>query len=70
MVGVVAASTLGLIVAGPHAFSSWVSALKEQTWQGHALNMSLLGGATRTLQPSTSFGRSLNVQAQCYRYGW
>ena len=53
--GVVAAFTLGLIVAGPHAFSSWLSALKEQTWQGQALSMSLLGGATRALQPSTEF---------------
>ena len=53
--GVVAASTLGLIVAGPHAFSSWLSALKQQTWQGQALNMSLLGGATRALEPSTEF---------------
>jgi hypothetical protein len=55
MTGVVAAFTLGLIVAGPQAFSSWLSALKEQAWQGQALSMSLLGGATRALQPSTEF---------------
>jgi hypothetical protein len=53
--GAVAAFALGLIVAGPQAFSSWLSALKDQTWQGQSLNVSLLGGAARALQPSTEF---------------
>ncbi len=53
--GVVAASLLGLAFAGPRAFSSWYLALTQQTWQGQALSMSLLGGITRALDTGYSF---------------
>jgi hypothetical protein len=53
--GMVAASLLGLVFAGPRAFSSWYLALTQQTWQGQALSMSLLGGITRALDIGYSF---------------
>jgi len=55
VIGVGASYALGFVVAGPHAFVSWVQALKDQTWQGQALSMSVLGIATRVLRPSGVF---------------
>ncbi len=55
LIGVGASFALGFVVAGPQAFVSWVEALKDQAWQGQALNMSLLGIATRMLTPSAEF---------------
>ena len=52
LLGAAASYAVGFVVAGPHAFVSWALALKEQTWQGQVLSMSLLGIATRVLQPS------------------
>jgi alpha-1,2-mannosyltransferase len=52
LIGAAASFALGFVVAGPHAFVSWAQALKGQAGQGQALSMSLLGLATRVLQPS------------------
>jgi len=53
LAGAAAASALGLVVAGPHAFVSWFLALSQQTWQGQVLSMSVLGGVTRFLDDAT-----------------
>jgi hypothetical protein len=47
--GIAAACAVGLVVCGPAAYVSWFRSLSEQTWQGQALSMSILGGITRAL---------------------
>ena len=37
----------GISILGPHAYVEWVHSLSDQSWQGQALSMSLLGGITR-----------------------